>query len=199
MLHILASGFPIERLRLTFKPGKSTFVPRKEWPSLLQDFGVVLIDPSGLGCSQQTRVDQLAAIWDHRDMLEAKVRLVAKGVLSLYLADYDHVFDPDAICAVFVIPRLDGHDIAGRQGHLGILDASANADRAFVDIQEAADTMARAVPVVKTLALYQVCQQQFRYRLRSDHIPRETALPGNQWQSQSFPWERLPCPEQCCP
>lgn len=85
--------------------------------------------------------------------LESEPRLVAKGMLGFDLLDDNDVFDTDAERTVLVETRLVRDDVSGGKSHLRELHPGANADRAFMHVQEGTDTVASSVSIVKSLLL----------------------------------------------
>ena len=113
---------------------------------------MVLINPLLLLLGQQRRIDEFLAVRHHGDMLEAEIRLVAEPMCRLRFFRDDHVLDADAEAAVFVVARLVGQDVAGRERDFGKRDARADADGAFVHVEIGADAVACAVAVIQAFA-----------------------------------------------
>ena len=91
---------------------------------------------------EQLRVDELATVRSNRHVLE-HVEVCDLGVLL----DHDHVLDTDAELTVLVEARLitDAHALF----KLDFL-ASGDADRALMDAEGRADTVARSMLEVET-------------------------------------------------
>lgn len=57
----------------------------------------MLVEPRLLFHCQETGVNQILAVWDHSDVLEAQVGLVAKRMLCLDFGYHCDILDPNAI------------------------------------------------------------------------------------------------------
>ena len=112
---------------------------------------MILIKPLPLLPTQQLHIDQLPTHWHHGHMLEPQVRLVPKMMPRLRFLRHDDVFDPDAKVAVFVVARLIGQDVAGRESNLAVLKARAHPNGTFVDVEVGSHAMPGAVPVIEAL------------------------------------------------
>ena len=84
-------------------------------------------------------------------MLKAQVRLIPEMMLRLHFPGHDDVLDPDAKVAVFVVTGLIGQHITGGQGNLAVLNARADTDGTFMDIEIRPHAVTRSVPVVEAL------------------------------------------------
>jgi len=67
---------------------------------------MIFIQPVLFSARQKTLVNEFSAIRDHRNMLEAQVRLVAKLVLGFDFLHHDNILDSNSEITVFVIARL---------------------------------------------------------------------------------------------
>ena len=81
-------------------------------------------------------------------MLKAQIRLVSKAMFGLDLLDHDDVLDADSEGAIFIVAWLVGDDVAGCEGDFRVLDASADSDGPFVDVEVRAYAVAGAMAVV---------------------------------------------------
>lgn len=69
-------------------------------------------------------------------------------MFGLDLLDDDDVFDSDAELSIFVESRLIRYHISRGECNLGELHTGADANWAFVNVQERPDAVTRAVPVI---------------------------------------------------
>jgi hypothetical protein len=118
------------------------------------DIRMILIQPMSLLPRQQALVDQTPAVRHHRHVLKAQIRLLAERVLRLRFLHHDDVLDADPEGAVLVVARLVGDHVTDCEGDFRVLDAGADADGAFVDVEVGADAVAGAVAVVKAFFLW---------------------------------------------
>ena len=142
---------------------------------------MITINPLPLLPTQQPHVNQLPTHGHHGHMLEPEIRLIAKPMLRLHLLGHDDVLDADAKVAVLVVSRLVGEHIARLQGHLAVLDARADADGAFVDVEVRAHAVARAVPVVEPLFPEELARERVEREARGalgedGRVERDDAL-----------------------
>jgi len=80
-------------------------------------------------------------------MFEAQEVLIAKLVGCLdFFNDHD-ILDADAKGVILVVAWFIRQHVAGCERHFGKLNACADADGAFVDVKEGADSVACAVAV----------------------------------------------------
>ena len=139
----------LELSSLPFQPFHRPLIPFKKPLNLLPNLPVIPINPLPLLPTQQTHINQLPTQRHHGHMLEPQIRFIPKPMLRLHLAHHDDVLDPDAKVAVFVVPGLIRQDVTGREGHLAVLNAGADANGALVDIEIGPDAVAGAVPVIE--------------------------------------------------
>lgn len=86
-------------------------------------------------------------------MLEAQIRLVAELVLSLHFANNGQILNADSVVAILVIAGLDGQHVARSQRNIDVRLPSADADGAFMDVQERSNSVAGSVAVIKAIFL----------------------------------------------
>ena len=142
----------LELSSLPLQPLHRPLIPLKESLGLLHHLLVILIHPLPLLTAQQLHINQLPTHGHHSHVLESQIRLVAKTMRRLRFASHDDVLDADAEIAVLVVTRFVREDVAGREGHLAVLDARADADGSLVHVEVGADAVAGPVPVVEPLA-----------------------------------------------
>mmetsp|Transcript_6870 Transcript_6870/g.21698 ORF Transcript_6870/g.21698 Transcript_6870/m.21698 type:complete len:313 (+) Transcript_6870:620-1558(+) len=112
--------------------------------------GVVAVDPAHLGSGEQREVEQLALERDDSQVLKAEVLLAAERVLRARLAHGHDVLEPNPKAPLLVVTGLVGerHSFLQRDG-IGRDARQAHAVRTLVHVEEGADAMPRAVPVVE--------------------------------------------------
>lgn len=148
--------------RLTFplkpchRPGITHL--QQQRPHLLQNFGVISIQPVSLRRRQQRSLNKLCLYRDlgvsftqslsgthHRDMLQLHELLAAKVHPRSAHLDHIDVLYSDTELAVCVIARLVRDDHAGDEGDIVVLQPLANALRPLVYVQEGANTVGGAM------------------------------------------------------
>ena len=110
---------------------------------------MILINPPPLLPAQQPHINQLPTHGHHSHMLEPQPRLIAKPMPRLHLPPHNHILNPNAKVAVFIVPRLIRQHVPRRQRDLAILDPRADANGALVDIEIGADAVAGAMSIIK--------------------------------------------------
>jgi hypothetical protein len=98
------------------------------------NIGVIFIQPMLLSSRQEILINQFAAIRDHRNVLKAKVWLIAKFMFRFHLLYHDDILDADAKGSILVVSWLVGDDVSGCERNLGILYSGSYAYGSFVDV-----------------------------------------------------------------
>lgn len=81
-----------KRLGLFSQPIAGQFVVGEEAMGLLPHLCVVIIHPFDLRRRQKRPFDQIAAQWDHRDMLKAQPCLITELMRCLDFANHNNVY-----------------------------------------------------------------------------------------------------------
>lgn len=134
---------------------------------------MILVDPLPLFLRQQLLHNQLLTHGHHSHMLEAKVWLVSKVMFCLHFTASDHVLNPDAKLAIFIVARFIGEDVSSRERDFRILNTGANTDRPFMHVKVGADTVTGSVPVVEAF---------FPEKLASKGVESETGSPFGEYR-----------------
>lgn len=95
-----------ERFGLPFKPFHRHGALFKVALGFRMNIRMILIQPMLLLPRQQTLVDQLPAVRNHCDVLEAKIGFFPKGVFRLGLFYHDDILNSDTEGPILVITRL---------------------------------------------------------------------------------------------
>ena len=95
---------------------------------------MILIQPELLFTCQECLIDELPAVWDHRNVLKSQVWFIPKLVPSFSLPYHYYVLYANAEGPVFIVSRLIGNNVTGGQGYFRVLYAGSNANGAFMNI-----------------------------------------------------------------
>lgn len=147
---------PLDLLGVALQPCERKLVVGQGSLELLGSQLVRSVNPVLLLLREQSRLNHLVAVGDHRDVLKPVERSAAEVVLRLDLLDNDDILDTDAKVAVLIIARLVRKDVAELEGELGVRRTGTNAHRALVDVEEGANTVTGAVAEVKASILLQL-------------------------------------------
>jgi hypothetical protein len=114
---------------------------------------VILVEPSPLDVRQHIHIQEFPTKGYHGDVLESQIGLVSEGIVCVHLFDRDKILQPNSEFAVLVITGFYRYNVPSGQRNFRVLDAGTNANRAFVDVEKGANTVAGAVAIIQALSL----------------------------------------------
>merc|ERR1712070_858864 len=120
--------YALIRRTLPLQPLHRLRVLLEELPRLLQHLRMIRIDPLLLPRRQQLHVHELPTHRRHGHVLEPEIRLLPEPMARRGFLDHDHVLDTNAECAVLVVSRFVGDDVADCEWDFAVLDTGADAD-----------------------------------------------------------------------
>jgi hypothetical protein len=123
------------RLSFTLKPFHGLLISSEESFRLCVNVGMILVQPVLFFPCQECLIDELPAIWDHRNMLKSQVWFVPELVPSLSLPYHYYVFYANAKGPVFIVTGLIRDDVTGGKGYFRVLNAGSDAYRTLMYIQ----------------------------------------------------------------
>ena len=141
---------PLELSCLPLQPLHRSLVPLEKPLRLLHNLFMILIDPLPLLHTQQPNINQLPTHGHHGHVFKAQIRLISKTMLRVHFPGHDDVLDPDTEIAVFIVSRLIGQHVPGREGNLAVLNTRADSDGTLVDVEVRAHAVAGTVAIVET-------------------------------------------------